>query len=169
MNKAMKYAKKELEKIGFEVVFKSTNSLIFRNSNGREHTVTARHNLAQIRRMVAREIDRRRERNGDFMSQYPVTERYPVMLPGDVSMSKHFGERVTLMSTQGLNVGDVKIALYNPTVVRAGSDVLFYCYGDIAVTVSRDVRTDDKWVAVTLLWTSNELWELNPRPEVYQK
>ena len=165
MNQAMKTAKKGLEKLGYRMTFQAPRTMAFQHPYGREKTVAVTMTLAQVRQMIACEEDWVASMRGDRMSEYPTVREYPRLRPGDVSRSRHFMERVDLMLGQGLNPVDIGKALHTPSSVRTGDGVFYYCYGDIAVSVSREVKPDGRRCAVTLLWTRDALWAANPRPE----
>lgn len=83
-----------------------------------------------------------------------------------VIASEHAKERLRLMQTQRrIDLRDVLYALRLPERVLWSPKHKSWAWlrGDIAVAVT--FTHDGSQVIRTILWTSDELWESNPRPE----
>lgn len=165
MNKAMKLALKELPKIGCAVKWERPHEVAFAAANGRTVIINSRDSPKHVRNVIAREMDISHSLTGDRMSEFPVIKDYPNLRGIRLHYTDHFLERVKQMGEHGLDPHDIKHAVHDPSSVRADGDALFYCRGDIAVLVAREPRGDGSHAAVTLYWTSDQLWRERPRDE----
>lgn len=107
-----------------------------------------------------------RRKLAQTLRNLPDAEAWPRIGVGmDLLSTDHFRERVALMLHQGMTREDIADALSNPIEVktRPDSERLFYCGRRVAVVVG--VHGPDVIDFVTVLWASERLWELNPRPE----
>lgn len=160
MNKAMKLAKKELQRAGSSLVYEGSNQLTFRMPDGSTWYCSRSTSLARVREVVS--FWKARARRSDYLGQYlPATD--PPKLGGyRLCRTQHFTDRCDLMIDQGMTVAEVHAALMVPDQVLAGvGDRFLYCSGRIAVVI----EVDEVATAVTCLWATNELWEQNPRAD----
>ena len=165
MNKAMKYARKELVKLGCDIVLEDARSVIIRLSDGTNFTVSTRTQMQTIRRVIDRERRAFRGETGETLAVHPECETYPKMQDAEHFATAHFSSRLKLMRRQGLDPSEVTGALLEPEIVRRhkSNGRWIYCAGRVGVVVAPPEH--GVYSLVTLLWATDELWAQNPRPE----
>lgn len=163
MSRALKLAKRELTRLGCPIIYKGPGKLKFQLT-GSEWVCTSDTTLAVVRSVIAHERGRVRVETGNKLEAFPAAQTWDVLAEGDFYVSKHCRERFELMRGQGLRSSELVAAILTPEIVRMSSGrTLLYCAGRIAVAVGK--RVNGKYPLVTVLWATDELWELNPRPE----
>lgn len=160
MNKAMKLAKKELQRVGSSLVYEGSNQLTFRMPDGSTWYCDGSTSLARVREVVSRW--KARARRSEYLGQYLPAVDPPKLGGYRLCRTQHFTDRCDLMMDQGLKVAEVHAALLMPDQVLAGAGGRYlYCSGRIAVVV----EVGEVATAVTCLWATHELWEQNPRAD----
>ncbi|MFV0432837.1 MAG: hypothetical protein ACK5LO_02470 [Leucobacter sp.] len=164
----MKLAKKELTRMGCELMIEHQRMLKFRLLTGATWVCDYYVTPATVKGVVERQ--RKHARTGvDGHKNWlalPEAGTYPVMSAMTaVQTCPHFEERYRLMLGQGMKKQDVEDALARPVTVRRHptSRNLYYCGETVAIVVTE--ITDSIVRCVTPLWATEELWEENPRPE----
>lgn len=163
MNKAMKFARKQLTKIGAVVEHQHDKRIDFRMPDGSAWMCTDRTSEGRVRELVRRWSDWDAASHGEYLSRFVRVVPMPSIAGLRLKRTSHFAARCDLMSGQGMRATEVRDALLRPTSVRATEHgTRLFCRGRIAVAVAVD---DGIATAVTCLWTTNELWAQNPRKE----
>lgn len=157
MKNPMKLALKELPRLGCTVTYKDSRHIAFAMPDGSRWVCPQSVSLAKVREVVKRWTVR-----GDYFVGRPEVADPPSLAGYRLTRSRHFTERCAEMTVQGMEVAEVHSALTAPKRVLLGSaGRLLYCSDRVAVVI----HLEDTAVAVTCLWTTNALWELNPRGE----
>lgn len=165
MNKAMKYAKKQLTRLGCVVEKERPDRIEFRMRNGSVWTCNNRVPLDHVRQVVAVQRGVARVVLGSKIAALEEVFSAPRLEAGEYEPSKHFLEMFQWMRGQGLRSSEVTAAVLAPESVRVadGNADWLYCHGRIAVAVGKP--EGNTYPLVTVLWATDELWEQNPRPE----
>lgn len=162
MSRALKLAKKELTRLGCEIVAENRYRIKFQLAR-REWICFSGTALPAVRAVVETERRIRATMSGSYFDRYPVAHTWEPLGEGDFYVTKHCKERITDMRGQGLTVSQIVAAVLAPESVRDLNGRLLYCAGVIGVLVG--ARVNGKHPLITVLWGTDELWEQNPRPE----
>lgn len=165
MNKPMKFAKKELTKLGCVVEDENDRRIEFRLRDGSGWHCSNRTQMQTVRAVVARVRRGYRYETGECLTIYPEAVGAPRLDAGNYHASDHLRSRVALMRGQGLLTAELTGALLAPESVRYSerTDRWIYCAGRIGVVVEKPEH--GVFPLVTVLWATDELWAENPRPE----
>lgn len=162
MSRALKLAKRELTKLGCEVIDQTPRRITFRLSRS-EWVCSKGTPLAVVRSVI--EVERRAasRMTGSYIERFPEAQTWDRLEHSDFYVTKHCKDRIAHMRGQGLTTAEISAAILTPETVRAHDGKLLYCAGRLAVVVGK--RANGKYPLITALWATEELWELNPRPE----
>ena len=166
MNKPMKFAKKELTKLGCVVEDENDRRIEFRLRDGSGWHCSNRTQMQTVRAVVARVRRGYRDETGECLAAFPDVTGAPRLDVGEYHAPSHFRDRLTLMRAQGLTASEVTGALLAPESVRYSEHTgrRIYCAGRIGVVVAPPEH--GVHILITLLWATDALWEQNPRPEM---
>lgn len=159
----MKYAAKQLPRLGAEVLHQTSERITFRMPNGQAWECNNTASEKHVREIVQRWRDWQTAEH-DYLGEFKYLLPMPSIAGMRLARTRHFSERAELMTGQGLRGTEIRDALMNPTSVRVShKKTLLYCRGRVAVAVRTKADTA---YAVTVLWTTRALWRLNPRREL---
>lgn len=157
---------REFRAMGATRVDRSSHAVSYRFSDGARREVPSNIGPANARSFLS---DMQRIYGGHVRDPLGMTERRPGIPDIDLTRlvaSNHAQVRLTQMSHQaGLQMAEVLLALRIPHRVLWSSmhDSWLWVGERIAVAVSVD-QTGFATVR-TILWTQQEMWDANPRPE----
>ncbi|MBK0419988.1 hypothetical protein JD276_13200 [Leucobacter sp. CSA1] len=165
MNKAMKTAKKELTKLGCEVVRETRDLIAFRLLTGQDWVCSSRTQMHTVRSVVDRQRGHYRVQTGEYLAAFPEVTSAPRMEIGNYYAPPHFKDSTRLMLGQGLTRPEITTAILSPETVRINPATgrWIYCAGRIGVVI--EPPEHGIYTLITILWSTDEEWEQNPRPE----
>ena len=162
MTPAQRYAKRELRKLGCDVVHQTSDRIEFRMPSGVSWVCSNRAQLGRVKEVVENTRNAVSGKDRGDIESFPAADEWPSLSWGDVTLTPHSTDRVKLMLSQNpdLSVADFG-ACFSPETVRSlPRGLLAYVRGPLALLI--DVEAME---LVTVYWRRAELWKLFPRPE----
>ena len=157
---------REFRAMGGARVERTSTNVAYRFPDGARYLVPTNIGPGTARTL----LDRLREKYGPgSVDPLGFTERRPgapVIDLERLSTSEHARERFDLMRRQaGLTFQEVLLALRAPARVLWATNHAAWLYVGDRIAVSMHVDLEGHACIRTVLWTSQELWDQNPRPE----
>lgn len=157
---------REFRSMGAVRVERTSANVAYRFPDGARRLVPTNITAGKARLILQAMQDRYGFTNIDPLG---FTERRPGAPTIDLerlSTSEHARERFDLMRCQaGLTFQEILVALRAPARVLWATNHAAWLYVGDRIAVSADVDTEGYACIRTVLWTSQELWDQNPRPE----
>jgi hypothetical protein len=162
MKRPYRFCKEELEHIGGVEVSRDKTGVQFRFKDGKR--VFVRFSITELAASHLVRDTRKLQGLKQTRNSAPVL-RPPVLDLNRLGASKHAAERLALMKSQaGVTWEELVHTLRIPESINYshehGSWVWVGTRVSLAVAVENGIAT-----ILTVLWSNNDLWESNPRPE----
>lgn len=156
---------REFRAMGARRVEKTSVGVAYEFEDGSRRMVPANINAPRAREILSEAQRRYGARPSDPLGDVTRRKGHPTVDLSKITATAHAQERLALMRDQDdLTYREILVALRAPSRVlwsdRHGS---WLWVGD-RVCVAASVTEDGTTIIRTLLWTSQELWEANPRP-----
>lgn len=157
---------REFRAMGAVRVQRTSATVAYRFPDGARREVPTNITAGKARLMLQSMQDRYGATNIDPLGFTERRPGAPVIDLERLSTSEHARERFDLMRRQaGLTFQEVLIALRAPARVLWATNHAAWLFVGDRIAVATHVDVEGHACIRTVLWTSQELWDQNPRPE----
>lgn len=157
---------REFRAMGATRVERTSANVSYRFPDGARRLVPTNITAGKARLILRSMQDRYGVTNIDPLGFTERRPGAPVIDLERLSTSEHARERFDLMRRQaGLTFQEILIALRAPTRVLWATNHHAWLYVGDRIAVAATADTTGHACIRTVLWTSQELWDQNPRPE----
>lgn len=166
MTSPAKTVAKTFQRMGAASMNTSKHGTEFRFPDGAQKLVPGNMSPATARSMLKWATDRYGYEDRPAVSGERTHRAKPKLNLERVTASNHAKERLALMRRQdGLEMREILLALRAPQRTLWSVPHQSWLWVGERVTVAAHVQDDGSAVISTLLWSTRELWDANPRPQ----